>query len=201
MDWPLVRASGADLEERLDVLFWLIERAERLGIERIVLPFVDASRIDTDDELDQVCRDDRARASERAEDRRHRAPPRDIPWPRRDSRSCWRDCQRELVKVNYDIGNSASLGYDPREEFAAYGDRVGSVHIKDRVEGRDDRSAGDRRRGPSGRLRVPAGHSSYAGDFVMQVARGRPGDEVAWATRNRALTSSALRGRAAARGA
>ena len=43
---------------------------------------------------------------------------------------------RELVKVNYDIGNSASLGYDPRDEFAAYGDRVGSVHIKDRRRGR-----------------------------------------------------------------
>ncbi len=40
-----------------------------------------------------------------------------------------------MVKVNYDSGNSASLGYDPRDEFAAYGARVGSVHIKDRVKG------------------------------------------------------------------
>jgi len=37
--------------------------------------------------------------------------------------------------VNYDIGNSASLGYKPDEEFAAYGERVSLVHIKDRVKG------------------------------------------------------------------
>ena len=40
-----------------------------------------------------------------------------------------------MLKVNYDSGNSSSLGYHPRDEFAAYGCRVGSVHIKDRVRG------------------------------------------------------------------
>ncbi len=35
--------------------------------------------------------------------------------------------------VNYDTGNSAALGYDPNEEFSAYGDRIYNVHIKDRV--------------------------------------------------------------------
>jgi len=37
--------------------------------------------------------------------------------------------------VNYDIGNSSSLGYNPDEEFSAYGERVSLVHIKDRVKG------------------------------------------------------------------
>jgi len=37
--------------------------------------------------------------------------------------------------VNYDIGNSSSLGYNPDEEFAAYGERVSLAHIKDRVKG------------------------------------------------------------------
>ncbi len=36
------------------------------------------------------------------------------------------------VTVNYDIGNSASLGYDPVEELNAYGDRITDIHIKDR---------------------------------------------------------------------
>ena len=38
-------------------------------------------------------------------------------------------------KANYDTGNSASLGYDPVEELGAYGPRIGSVHVKDRVRG------------------------------------------------------------------
>jgi len=39
----------------------------------------------------------------------------------------------ESVKVNYDIGNSASLGYKIYEEFEAYGDRITDIHIKDRA--------------------------------------------------------------------
>ena len=38
----------------------------------------------------------------------------------------------EIFGVNYDIGNSAYLGYSPAEEFGAYGDRISLVHIKDR---------------------------------------------------------------------
>ena len=37
--------------------------------------------------------------------------------------------------INYDIGNSASLGFNPQEEFAAYGNRIVNVHIKDRTLG------------------------------------------------------------------
>ena len=36
------------------------------------------------------------------------------------------------ITVNYDTGNSASLGYDPLEEFAIYGNKISDIHIKDR---------------------------------------------------------------------
>ena len=36
------------------------------------------------------------------------------------------------IKVNYDTGNSASLGYDILEEFEAYGEKISDIHIKDR---------------------------------------------------------------------
>jgi L-ribulose-5-phosphate 3-epimerase len=39
------------------------------------------------------------------------------------------------VTVNYDIGNSAALGYDPIEEFRAYGHKISDLHIKDRLLG------------------------------------------------------------------
>ena len=79
------------------------------------------------------------------------------------------------IKVNYDTGNSSGLGYIAREEFAAYGDRIGSIHIKDRL------------RLPDGRVATkPLGDGSadfddvfasirkisYRGGFTLQVARG-----------------------------
>lgn len=39
----------------------------------------------------------------------------------------------DIIKVNYDIGNSASLGFDILEEFNLYGKRISDIHIKDRV--------------------------------------------------------------------
>ena len=37
------------------------------------------------------------------------------------------------VTVNYDSGNSASLGFNPTEEFDAYGHRITDIHLKDRT--------------------------------------------------------------------
>jgi sugar phosphate isomerase/epimerase len=39
------------------------------------------------------------------------------------------------VTVNYDIGNSAAMGYDPVEEFNSYGEKITDLHIKDRKLG------------------------------------------------------------------
>ena len=36
------------------------------------------------------------------------------------------------IKANYDVGNSASLGYDMKEELNLYGELICNVHIKDR---------------------------------------------------------------------
>ena len=89
-----------------------------------------------------------------------------------------------LVRVNYDSGNSASLGYDVRAEFAAYGSRVGSVHIKDRVRGGGTVPLG------SGDADLPAlaeclGKIRYDRDLILQVARGVPGGEMHWMKKNR----------------
>ena len=39
------------------------------------------------------------------------------------------------VTVNYDIGNSAGMGYNSDEELKAYGTRISDIHIKDRTLG------------------------------------------------------------------
>ena len=40
---------------------------------------------------------------------------------------------QELFGINYDIGNSASLGYNHQEELKAYGKNIYNIHVKDRV--------------------------------------------------------------------
>jgi L-ribulose-5-phosphate 3-epimerase len=181
MDRPLVRATDGELNDRIDVLFGLVDRARRLGIERIVLPFVDVSRIDTNAEFDQVV-ETISRSAIRAEECGIELHLETSLGPDRFAELLDR-LAPGTVRVNYDIGNSASLGYEPRAEFAAYGDRVGSVHIKDRVNGGGTVPLG------TGDADLPTVFDclqsvGYAGDFVLQAARDAPGDEVRWARQN-----------------
>jgi L-ribulose-5-phosphate 3-epimerase len=182
MEKPLVRASQAELKERLDTFYWLMDRGRLIGINRMVIPFVDASRIDTQAEFDDVVSllkrilQDLGKIGIEIHLETSLNPALfadlldRVPHP--------------LLKVNYDSGNSSSLGYNPHVEFASYGKRVGSVHIKDRRLGGGTVPLG------AGAVDFPAlagslKKVSYQGDFILQVARDTSGDEVAWAKQNR----------------
>jgi len=189
MERPLLRANPAELAERIAVLDWLMRRCGRLGADRVVVPFVDASRIDTAEELDGVTAVLR-RSLPVAEETGIEIHLESSLEPERFAALLERLPHR-LLKANYDSGNSSSLGYHPRAEFSAYGPRVGSVHIKDRhlQGGTVPLGAGD--------ADLPALFSclrevGYAGDIILQVARDVPGDEVAWARSNRRVVEDHL---------
>ena len=83
----------------------------------------------------------------------------------------------DIFGVNYDIGNSAALGYKPEEEFFGYGDRILNVHIKDRILGGTTVSLG------SGNADFPTifrllNEVGYQGNLIMQTARASDGDHV-----------------------
>ena len=81
------------------------------------------------------------------------------------------------VTVNYDIGNSASLGFNPIDELEAYGDRISDVHIKDRKLG-------------GGPVFLGSGDAdftsffmalkkfNYVGPFIMQAYRDDEGVDI-----------------------
>ena len=189
MERPLLRANPAELAERIAVLDWLMRRCGRLGADRVVVPFVDASRIDTAEELDGVTAVLR-RSLPVAEETGIEIHLESSLEPERFAALLERLPHR-LLRANYDSGNSSSLGYHPRAEFSAYGPRVGSVHVKDRLlqGGTVPLGAGD--------ADLPALFSclrevGYAGDIILQVARDVPGDEVAWARSNRRVVEDHL---------
>jgi L-ribulose-5-phosphate 3-epimerase len=182
MERPLVRATTGELAERLAMIDWLLGRGHLLGINRMVVPFVDASRIDTEAEFDGVCETLR-RILQVAENYEIEIHLETSLTPSRFAELLARLPHR-LLRANYDSGNSSSLGYKPREEFAAYGRRVSSVHIKDRLLGGSTVPLG------TGDADFPALAESlktagYSGDFILQVARGASGDEVNWIRQNR----------------
>ena len=188
MEELLLHGTDAERAARLAHVRLLLEHASLLQIDHVTLPFVDASSIGSDgtDEavtlLSQI-----------------------LPWAEQHNvelhletdlapaafRSLLDAAAHPLLFANYDTGNSAALGFDPREEFAAYGDRIGSVHIKDRVRGGSTVPLGE------GNADFEAVFSclqdtGYAGTFILQVARGEPGNEVEWAKKNRLFVETLL---------
>ena len=82
---------------------------------------------------------------------------------------------RRTFGINYDTGNSASLGWDVEEEFAVYGDRIYNIHIKDRVLHGTTVNLG------AGAVNFEhffniLGGSKYSGDLILQTARATDND-------------------------
>jgi L-ribulose-5-phosphate 3-epimerase len=81
------------------------------------------------------------------------------------------------VTVNYDIGNSASLGFNPVEELDTYGEKITDIHIKDRVLG-------------GGPVLLGSGNANfdifftklqefdYSGVYIMQAYRDEEGIDI-----------------------
>lgn len=81
----------------------------------------------------------------------------------------------ERFGINYDVGNSAALGFKPAEEFAAYGSRVVNVHVKDRVLGG---TTVPLKTGSADFDAVFAAlaQNNYQGNFILQTARAVEGN-------------------------
>ena len=78
--------------------------------------------------------------------------------------------ESDVFGINYDIGNSASQGYNPIDEFEAYGERIKNVHVKDRLLGGSTVPLGE---GAADFRNVfKCLHNiSYTGNFILQTAR------------------------------
>ncbi len=179
MEHPLIRCSSEERIHREQHLHALLPIAKRIGASRIVLPFVDNAKITNEEEKIQVL--DVLKHALPTAERCGVELHLEADFNPEDFKHFLARLDHPFLKVNWDSGNSSGLGYIASEEFAAYGDRIGSVHIKDRY------------RKPEGGIETrPLGTGSadfddvfkaiysvgYDGGVTLQVARGNPGDEV-----------------------
>ena len=184
MERLLLRGATKARSDSRAALIRLIHRGAELGVERIVLPFVDASSLSGQPERDELIAvlPEILAATATSSVELHLET--DL-GPAAFAGLLTR-LPSSRIRVNYDSGNSAALGYSPRDEFAAYGERVGSVHIKDRVRGGGTVPLGTGDADFS-ELADQLRRIEYQGEFILQAARGADGDEVALAKQNRAF--------------
>lgn len=173
MQAPFWKASGQD-RAALEADFIAIARAcAEVGIKIIVVPLVDNGRLENGQQEETLLAFLLARADLFRELGLYIIFESDFV-PGELARFIGR-LPADVFGVNYDIGNSAALGYKPEEEFAAYGARIVNVHVKDRLLGGTTVPLG------SGNANFPGVFCllrdiDYSGNLIMQTARARDDD-------------------------
>lgn len=178
---PLVGATDEKLEELLALLDWLFCRAKKLKIARIVLPIEDSSLLTN--QIDIARQVSWMKQALTLAEKTGIEIDIETTLVPSNLASFLNQLSHPLLKVNYDIGNSAGMGYQIDDEFAAYGHRIGSIHIKDKLLNGPTVPIG------TGIADFPAlarllRNLDFKGDIVLESARDVPGGELAWAKKN-----------------
>jgi hexulose-6-phosphate isomerase len=189
MSERLLTRDGRLRKRAVEELAWLLGRAAGVGVRYIVLPFVDASSLGSSPQREgllTILQELLAVAEHHAVELHLETDlgPDDFVDVLERVSSPW-------VRANYDIGNSAALGYDPGKELGRLSPWLGSVHVKDRVRGGGTVPLG------AGAADFPTVfrkvvEARYRGPFILQAARVAGLDEVELAKRNRRFVETHL---------
>ena len=157
------------------VLRELIINSRTIGVTDIVLPLVDQSSVRDSESQDQFIRAIEPFLPYLDENNMNLNLETDLDPTA--FKSLLNQINSDRVTVNYDTGNSAGLGYDPEQEFAAYGDRITDIHIKDRVKNGFSVCLGQGSADFTQIFKCVQNYG-YSGPFIMQAFRDDDGLEV-----------------------
>ena len=130
---PIHNNNVNQSKKSINILLELINNCHELGIQDIVIPCVDQSSIQSIKLKDYFVKNLESPIKLAEEYGINLALELDLAP--KSILNLLNEINSHQVTINYDLGNSASLGYDIEEEFATYGDKITDIHIKDRILG------------------------------------------------------------------
>ncbi len=134
MEAPIHSKNFEVVDKSLNVLERLIKNASLINVKDIVIPCVDKSSLRTSREISDFKNNIKKILSVAEKENINLSLETDLT-PKIFANMI-DEIGSDNITINYDIGNSAYLGYDPREEFLAYGNKISDIHIKDRLFGK-----------------------------------------------------------------
>ena len=176
MQQPLVRMTEEMKSQNKYYLLEILKNAKEVGAIGVEIPFVDNSSIKNDKEKQEFI-DAMQDAFKLAKDLDIKIS-LETDLPPIAFKKLLEQIDLDFIQANYDIGNSASLGFDPKEELDAYGQRILNVHVKDRKLGGTTVPLG------TGNADInlviqKLNEFGYSGGLTIQAARGETDVETA----------------------
>tara|TARA_Y100000748_G_C15494362_1_gene487681 strand:- start:1763 stop:2596 length:834 start_codon:yes stop_codon:yes gene_type:complete len=168
MQKPFWKVNDSDQTKLIETLINVIESSGKVNIGMVLIPLVDNGSIENQSQEDrfiEICLDQVDLL------RQHNVRLIfESDYPPDKLAKFIDNFPHDTYGINYDTGNSASLGFNVKDEFKEYGERILNLHIKDRSYN-----------GPS----VPLGEGAtdfdlvfsllrdnmYKGNFILQTAR------------------------------
>jgi L-ribulose-5-phosphate 3-epimerase len=185
MQAPFWKAMGETQKALIDDLDLLLDASSAIGIEFIVIPLVDNGKIETEAQTEALLRVLLDRTASLSKQNVKIVFESDLtPAPLAQFIA---KLPRKNFGINYDIGNSASLGYDSAEEIAAYAPRILNVHVKDRLRGGTTVPLGTGAADLAKAIRLIE-QSGYSGQYILQTARAADGDHAGALAKYRDMT-------------
>jgi L-ribulose-5-phosphate 3-epimerase len=185
MQAPFYKVQGVDREVLLKDLRAILDASQQVGIRYVLMPLVDNGSLQTVEQeaaliegilpLRQYLIDVGMKIVFESDFGPERL-------------AAFIDClPRDAFGINYDIGNSAALGFSPTEEIGSYGHRIDNVHVKDRKLYGTTVPLGN------GNADFPAvfralREAEYSGHFILQTARAEDNDHAGALARYRDMT-------------
>ncbi len=173
MQAPFWKAAGQAQEALATDLDLVLASSAALGIEFVVIPLVDNGKIETAEQEEILLRRLLDRSASLLRQRVKIVFESDLR-PAELARFIVK-LPAESFGINYDIGNSAALGYDCSEEIAAYAPRILNVHVKDRLRGGTTVPLGTGAAELAKAIRQIES-SGYSGQYILQTARAADSD-------------------------
>ena len=185
MQAPFWKTSGPAREALVADLDLVIASCAALRIEFIVIPLVDNGKIETPEQTEVLLSTLLDRTASLTKQGVKIVFESDLPPA--ELATFIGKFPRDVFGINYDIGNSAALGFDCGEEIAAHGPRILNVHVKDRLRGGTTVPLGTGAADLAKAIRLIE-QSGYSGQYILQTARAADGDHAGALARYRDMT-------------
>jgi L-ribulose-5-phosphate 3-epimerase len=189
MTQRLISPEGDLQVKTLDHFWWFAERTKKLGARYVVLPILETSSLSS-----EAGRNGLLIFLEKIIPRLESlnlGVHLETDFPPKIFNAIMNRIDHPLIRVHFDIGNSASMGFDPSEELKLLTPKLGSVHVKDKMLGGSTVPLG------TGNADFPTCfklilQSGYDREFILEAARSEDGAEVENARRNRCFVENCI---------
>jgi L-ribulose-5-phosphate 3-epimerase len=135
-DWflsnPFLQKNESDQNKTIQKFFDLMQYSEDVGFKRIIFPLLDKNKINSDKEITNLIKYFKKYIIKKL-DSLDIEIHFETALPSEKEKFIVNSLNHEKIKICFDMGNSASEGFDPIEVINTLENDLGSVHIKDRI--------------------------------------------------------------------